>query len=93
MQIEISGHHVEVTPALSALIHKKLDHLSHKCPEGTHVRVILSVNKHTLHTAEATIHLPKTELHATAETHDMYESIHDLMHKLEVQVTKWKETQ
>lgn len=92
MQIDISGHHVEITDALDAVIRKKLDHLALKCPPLTHIRVVLSVDKHSQHKAEATLHLPKMDIHAMAETHDMYESIHDLIHKLDAQVTKWKES-
>jgi putative sigma-54 modulation protein len=92
MQIEISGHHVEITPALSDIIHKKIAQLAHKWPEDLHIRVVLSVDKHSRHTAEARVHVPHTELHASAETHDMYESINNLMKKLDTQILKWKES-
>jgi putative sigma-54 modulation protein len=93
MQINISGHHVEVSPALEAYVHKKLERIKHRSNNITSVTVILEIEKKYLQKAEATLHLSssKSELHAEAQADDMYAAIDLMIDKLERQVTKHKE--
>ncbi|HWQ95340.1 MAG TPA: ribosome-associated translation inhibitor RaiA, partial [Gammaproteobacteria bacterium] len=45
MQINLSGHHVEITPALRAYVHNKLERVERHFDHVTDIRVILSVEK------------------------------------------------
>ena len=92
MQVNISGHHVEVTDPLRAYIGEKLDRLERHFDKITNVTVILTVEK-LLHKIEATLHIPvgKGEVVANAEHTDMYAAIDSLADKLDRQLKKHKE--
>ncbi|NMY38353.1 MULTISPECIES: ribosome-associated translation inhibitor RaiA [Pseudomonas] len=92
MQVNISGHHVEVTAPLRAYIGEKLDRLERHFDKITNVTVILTVEK-LLHKIEATLHIPvgKGEVVANAEHTDMYAAIDNLADKLDRQLKKHKE--
>lgn len=90
MQINLSGQHLEITPALKEYITEKLQRINRHVPGITHVHAILSVDK-LQHIAEATIHIPGKELFAKAIEQDMYAAIDNLMDKLDKQAIKHKE--
>ena len=54
------------------------------------VKFTLTVEK-KMHIAEATIHLPKHDIHAEASNDDMYHAIEILISKLDKQVLRFKE--
>ncbi|MFB1036368.1 MAG: ribosome-associated translation inhibitor RaiA, partial [Sinobacterium sp.] len=56
MQIEISGHHVEVTPALREYVSTKLEKLSRHFDHITNTHVTLTVEK-SRQRADAKIHV------------------------------------
>lgn len=91
MQINITGHHVEVTPALKAYVQDKLKKIEKRFSNITNVHVTLTVETKTLQKAEASIHLAKAEIHAASEHENMYAAIDTLVDKLSRQVTKHKE--
>lgn len=90
MQISISGHHVEVTPALKSYVETKLERLQRHFDQITNVHVILSVEKH-MQKAESTIHAGGGEVYAEAESADLYAAIDQLADKLDRQLIKKKE--
>ncbi len=90
MQITITGHHVDVTPALHDYVTKKLEKLERRFSNITHVHVVLSLDKKFQQKAEATVHLAKAEIHAFSEEKDMYAAIDGLADKLTAQVAKHK---
>lgn len=90
MQINLSGHHVEITPALRAYVLNKLERIERHFDHVTDIRVILSVEK-LRQKAEATIGLSGGNLHAEAEDNDLYAAIDALTDKLDRQVKKHKE--
>lgn len=90
MQVNISGHHVEVTQALKDYVTKKLDRLAAHFDNITNVQVTLSVEK-LLHKAEAILHIRGADINATAESDDMYAAIDDLSDKIDRQLVKHKE--
>lgn len=92
MQINISGHHIEVTDALRDYVSEKLERLGRFSDDITSIQTILSIEK-ARHIAEATIRARGADLHATAESEDMYAAIDLLYDKLDRQVTKHKEKQ
>jgi putative sigma-54 modulation protein len=90
MQINISGHHVEVTQALKDYVHSKVNKLERHFEYITNVQVTLTVEK-LMQKAEATIHASGAELHANADDENMYAAIDGLTDKLDRQLLKHKE--
>jgi putative sigma-54 modulation protein len=80
MQIDLSGHHVDITPALRGYVSKKL----------LDVHCILTVEK-LRHKAEATLMLRGNKIYADATDGDMYAAIDALADKLDRCVKKHKE--
>lgn len=90
MQINVSGHHVEVTESMQAYVEEKLSKLTKHTDAITSGQVTLTVVKDR-QTAEATIHLTGNDLNAKAEHEDMYAAIDLMVDKLDRQVIKHKE--
>ncbi|WP_263322169.1 ribosome-associated translation inhibitor RaiA [Endozoicomonas sp. Mp262] len=90
MQVNISGHHVEVTEALHDYVTKKLERLDAHFDSITNVQVTLSVEKLT-HKAEASLHTRGADINAAADSEDMYAAIDLLSDKLDRQLVKHKE--
>lgn len=89
MQINLAGHHVEITEALRESVHSKFAKLERHFDHINNVHVVLTVEKLN-QIAEATVHLSGSEVHARAENSDMYASIDSLVNKLDKQVLKYK---
>jgi len=89
MQINLTGHHVEVTSSLRDYVNTKFAKLERHFDHINNVHVVLTVEKLD-QKAEATIHLKGSELHASAVNSDMYNSIDTLVDKLDRQVLKYK---
>ncbi|TRW50445.1 ribosome hibernation promoting factor [Aliidiomarina halalkaliphila] len=90
MQINLTGHHVEITEALRDYVDNKFAKLERHFDHINNVHVILNVEK-LLQKAEATLHLNGGEVFATSEHQDMYAAIDGLIDKLDRQVIKHKE--
>jgi len=90
MKINISGHHVEVTEALKSHVESKMTKLENHSDQITSAQVTLTVEKNRQN-AEATIHVTGADLHANAESEDMYAAIDALVDKLDRQLLKHKE--
>jgi putative sigma-54 modulation protein len=90
MQINISGHHVEVTPALRDYVMAKFDRLQRHFDQITNTEVTLIVEK-LVQKAGATIHVSGADIFATADSEDMYAAIDLLADKLDRQLIKHKE--
>jgi putative sigma-54 modulation protein len=90
MQIDITGHHVDITAALRDYTTEKMARLERHFDKVSKVHVILSVEK-LRHTAEATVSANGSSLFATAEEQDMYAAIDALIDKLDRQANKLKE--
>jgi putative sigma-54 modulation protein len=89
MQINLSGHHVEITEALRENVNVKMAKLTRHFAHINNVHVVLTVEKSN-QIAEATVHVNGTDLHAKAENPDMYASIDSLVVKLDRQILKYK---
>lgn len=90
MQLNLTGHHVEVTSALREYVTDKLGKLERRFDNITNAHVVLRVEK-LRHIAEATVHVSGGDLVATAEQDNMYAAIDALVDKLDRQVIKHKE--
>ena len=65
MQLDLSGHHVEVTPALRGYVHKKFERISRHFEQLIDVHCVLTVEKMT-HKAEATLMVRGNKIYADA---------------------------
>lgn len=90
MQVNLTGHHVDITPALRTYVDNKLERLERHFDHVTNVHVILTVEK-LRHKAEADIHLSGNHLYADDTKEDMYAAIDGLIDKLDRQIVKHKE--
>ncbi|MBL4765570.1 MAG: ribosome hibernation promoting factor [Colwellia sp.] len=89
MQINLTGHHVEVTSSLREYVDNKFAKLARHFDHINNVHVVLIVEKLN-QKAEATVHMNGTEIFASATNTDMYASIDTLVDKLDRQVLKYK---
>lgn len=90
MNLSVTGHHVDVTPAIRDYVKSKLERITRHFDHVIDVNVILSVEK-LLKKAEATIHVSGRDLFAESQDADMYAAIDALADKLDRQVLKHKE--
>ena len=92
MQLNITGHHVEVSPAVRRHVRSKLARIERHFDQVIDVHCILTTEKLSCR-AEATVHLDGGKLHAEAVAENMYAAIDGLVDKLDRQVKKHKEKQ
>ncbi len=90
MNLTVSGHHVDVTPAIRQHVEEKLAPIERHGDNITRIDVTLVVERH-LHRAEAQLHVAGADLFASSESDDMYAAIDSLADKLDRQVIKHKE--
>lgn len=90
MQLNLTGHHIEVTPSLRDYVSSKLQRLERHFDQVTNVNFVLSVEKQR-QKAEATINVTKNQLFAESTDEDMYAAIDSLVDKLDRQIRKHKE--
>jgi putative sigma-54 modulation protein len=90
MNLNVSGHHLDVTPAIRSYVQTKLDRVSRHFDHVIDAHVILTVDK-LRQKAEVTLHVQGKELHCESEQEDMYAAIDLLADKLDRQVLRYKE--
>jgi len=90
MQLDITGHHVEVSEPLRDYVRNKLEKIERHFDLVTDVHCILTVEK-LRHKAEATVSVNGAKVYADATEEDMYAAIDALASKLERRVRKHKE--
>ena len=90
MQVNLSGHHVDVTPALRTYVEKKLARVLRHYERVIDVQCTLTVEK-LRQQAESTVRLAGASMHAAAVHEDMYAAVDLLADKLDEQVRRHKE--
>ncbi len=90
MQINLTGHHVDITDALKGYVDTKFERLGRHFDHVINAHVILSVEK-LRQRAEATIQVNGGNLFADSVHEDMYAAIDGLIDKLDRQMIKHKE--
>lgn len=90
MNLNITGHHVEVTEAIRGYATEKLDRVVRHFDNVTSVNVILSVDK-LKQKAEATVHVRGKDIHVESVDADLYAAIDALADKLDRQMQKYKQ--
>jgi putative sigma-54 modulation protein len=92
MQTQVSGHQIEITPALRDKIGARGERLSRRFDHVTSLNVVLEVEKNRLaNRAEATLAASGKVMHADAVDQDMYAAIDALFDKLDALVRKHKD--
>ncbi len=89
MQINLTGHHMDITPSIRTFVNEKFERLQRHFDHITNIHVILTVEKDR-HKAEATVHVNRGNLFADSEHDDMYAAIDTLIDKLDRQILKHK---
>ena len=90
MQLNVSGHHVEVTPSLRGYVETKVEKIGRHFDLVSDVNCILTVEK-LRHKAEATVQVNGNTIYADNTEEDMYAAIDGLVDKLDRRVRKYKE--
>jgi putative sigma-54 modulation protein len=95
MNLTISGHHLEVTPALREYVLTKLDRVMRHFDQVVDVNVLLTVEKlkekERRQKAEVTLHVKGRDIFVEQAHEDMYAAIDQLMDKLDRQVMRYKD--
>ncbi len=87
MNLNIQGHHVDLTDSLRNYVSGKIERLERHMDGLLEINVILAVEK-LRHKAEATLHVSGANLFAESVEDDMYAAIDGLVDKLDRQVCK-----
>jgi putative sigma-54 modulation protein len=90
MQINLTGHHIDITESLRSYVDNKFERLARHFDHVLNVHVILSVEK-LRQKAEATLHINGAKVFADSVHEDMYAAIDTLIDKLDRQVLRHKE--
>ncbi|MFY3384068.1 ribosome hibernation-promoting factor, HPF/YfiA family [Paracidovorax sp. MALMAid1276] len=95
MNLTISGHHLEVTPALRNYVTNKLDRINRHFDQVVDVKVLLTVEKQKekekRQRAECNIHVKGNDLFAESSHADLYAAVDDLIDKMDRQVVRHKD--
>jgi putative sigma-54 modulation protein len=89
MNLNVSGHHLEVTPAIRTYVRSKLERVTRHFDHVIDAHVILTVDK-LLQKAEVTLHVRGKDLHCESQESDLYAAIDLLADKLDRQVLRYK---
>ena len=95
MNLTISGHHLEVTPALRGYVTSKLERMSRHFDQVVDIKVLLTVDnlkeKDQRQRAECNIHVKGKDLFAESAHADLYAAVDELADKLDRQVLRYKD--
>jgi putative sigma-54 modulation protein len=90
MNLNLTGNHLEITPAIRDYVVAKLDRITRHFDHVIDVQVVMSVAK-LRHKCEVNLHARGKDIHVEAVELDMYAAIDMLVDKLDRQVVKHKE--
>ena len=90
MDVQVSGHHVEVTQPIRDYVLSKLERVQRHFDQVIEINVVLSVQK-LRQKAEISVHMPGKDIHVESDDEDMYAAIDLMMDKLDRQIIKHKQ--
>jgi len=94
MNLIISGHHLELTPAIREYVQTKLERIKRHFDHVIDIAVILGVEKPSekdkRQRAEVNLRLRGSVIHVESFAEDLYAAIDTLIDKLDRQVLKYK---
>jgi putative sigma-54 modulation protein len=90
MKVNVTGQHVEITPAMRDHISEKMQRIKNHFDQPIDINVILKIEKLQNH-VEANVRVNGRDIFAQTSGSDMYVAIDDLAHLLDRQIIKQKE--
>ena len=90
MNLNVTGHHLEITPAIRDYVIAKLDRVTRHFDDVIDVNIVMTVDK-LRHKVEVNLHTRGKDIHVEAIEPDMYAAIDAPVDKLDRQVLKHKE--
>lgn len=90
MNLQISGHHLEVSPAIRDYVSQKLQKVTRHFDHVIDIHVVLSVEKLN-QKAEVTLHVPGKDIFVESVDPNLYAAVDDITDKLDRQVQKYKQ--
>lgn len=89
MNVQLSGHHIEITPAIRAYLTDKLSRVKRHFEQAIEVHATFSLDSN-LKKASLRLHSKGHDFQAEDVEHDLYKAIDLVVDKLDKQVTKHK---
>ena len=90
MQIELTGHHLDITPAIRNFVNEKFKRLERHFDHVISIDVILRVENHHKQ-ADGKVNAAGKSIFAQESSEDMYAAIDGLVDKLDRQVRRHKD--
>jgi len=90
MNLSITGHHVDITPALRDYVETKMERVLRHFDQVIDANVVLSMEK-LRQRAEVVVHVPSRDICVAGDEEDMYAAIDVMMDKLDRQVLRHKD--
>ena len=90
MNLNLTGHHVEITPAMRNYVTDKMVKIKRHFDNVIDINVTLSVEKLSQN-AEANVHVRGKDIFVESNSTNMYASIDSLVDKLDRKILKQKE--
>ena len=90
MNLHLTGHHLEVTPAIRDYVSSKLQRITHHFDHLIDISVVLTVEK-LQRRIEASVHVRGKDIFCENADADMYAAIDGLVDKLDRTIIKHKE--
>jgi len=90
MNLQLTGHHLDITPAIRSYVTSKLERITRHFDHVIDVSVIMSVDK-LQQRIEANVHVRGRDIFCESIDADMYAAIDSLVDKLDRQILKHKE--
>lgn len=89
MNLNITGRHLEITPAIRDYVKNKMSRVARHFDNVIDTQVMLSIER-LKHTAEVTMRLRGKDIHCEASDENLYAAIDLLSDKIDRQVLKYK---
>jgi putative sigma-54 modulation protein len=89
MNVQLSGHHVEVTPAIRDYLTEKLSRVKRHFDQAIEVHAVFSVER-SFQKAALRLHAKGHDFQAEDVENDLYAAIDLVVDKLDKQVVKYK---
>ena len=90
MQLNITARHLDLTPALTDYVHRKVEKAQRYFDSIIWAQTVLTIEKHR-HSAEIVVHTPGSTFRTLGESGDLYSAIDLAAHKLDMHLSRVKD--
>jgi putative sigma-54 modulation protein len=90
MNVQITGHHLDVTPSIREYVSSKLSRVTRHFDHVIDTKVMLTVEPHKQHRAEMTLHVRGKDIHCETSQENLYAAIDLLIDKVDRSVVEYK---